>query len=80
MFKTFWTLKIINVISIMTWIAAGITTVIGIMDAEPKIVIFSAIALMFSRLFLECIAVQFVQAETLNKILDMLKPKEQLYE
>ncbi|CAJ0996445.1 hypothetical protein SODG_007506 [Sodalis praecaptivus] len=80
MFKTFWTLKIINAISIMTWVAAGITTVIGIMDAEPKIVIFSAIALMFSRLFLECIAVQFVQTETLNKILDMLKPKEQLYE
>lgn len=73
MFKTFWTLKIINAISIMTWIAAAITTVIGIMDAEPKIVIFSAIALVFSRLFLECIAVQFVQAENLNKILGKLE-------
>lgn len=76
MFKTFWTLKIINAISIMTWIAAGITTVIGIMDAEPKIVIFSAIALVFSRLFLECIAVQFVQAETLKKILSKLENKD----
>lgn len=80
MFKTFWTLKIINGISIMTWIAAGITTVIGIMDAEPKIVIFSAIALVFSRLFLECIAVQFVQAETLNKILSKLENKEANHE
>ncbi|CAK8741317.1 hypothetical protein SODG_004730 [Sodalis praecaptivus] len=77
MFKTFWTLKIINAISIMTWIAAGITTVMGIMDAEPKIVIFSAIALIFSRLFLECIAVQFVQAETLNKILSKLEKEHE---
>ncbi|CRL45203.1 hypothetical protein SGGMMB4_02760 [Sodalis glossinidius str. 'morsitans'] len=77
MFKTFWTLKIINAISIMTWIAAGITTVIGIMDAEPKIVIFSAIVLVFSRLFLECIAVQFVQAETLKKILSKLEKEHE---
>ncbi|MFT4465014.1 MAG: hypothetical protein ACMX3H_10390 [Sodalis sp. (in: enterobacteria)] len=77
MFKTFWTLKIINAISIMAWIAAGITTVIGIMDAEPKIVIFSAIALVFSRLFLECIAVQFVQAETLNKIFGKLEKENE---
>lgn len=77
MFKTFWTLKIINAISIMTWIAAGITTVMGIMDAEPKIVIFSAIALVFSRLFLECVAVQFVQAETLKKILSKLEKEHE---
>ncbi|CRL44782.1 hypothetical protein SGGMMB4_02079 [Sodalis glossinidius str. 'morsitans'] len=77
MFKTFWTLKIINVISIMTWIAESITTVIGIMDAEPKIVIFLAIALFFSRLFLECIAVQFVQAETLNKIFGKLEKENE---
>ncbi|WP_406707085.1 hypothetical protein [Sodalis sp.] len=77
MFKTFWTLKIINAISIIAWIAAGITTVIGIMDAEPKIVIFSSIALIFSRLFLECIAVQFVQAETLNKILSKLEKEHE---
>ncbi|MGL9751470.1 MAG: hypothetical protein ACR5LC_10365 [Symbiopectobacterium sp.] len=70
MFNTFWTLKIINaILIIMAWIAAGITTVIGIMNAEPTTVIFSAIALVFSWLFLEFIAVQFVQAETLSKIL-----------
>lgn len=73
MFNTFWTLKIINAISIMAWIAAGITTVIGIMNAKPTTVIFSAIALVFSRLFLEFIAVQFVQAETLSKILTQLE-------
>ncbi|CAK8737097.1 hypothetical protein SODG_001635 [Sodalis praecaptivus] len=77
MFKTFWTLKVINTISIMTWIATAITTVIGIMDAEPKMVIFSAIALVFSRLFLECIAVQFAHAETLNKIFGKLEKENE---
>ncbi|CAK8736296.1 hypothetical protein SODG_000008 [Sodalis praecaptivus] len=76
MFKTFWTLKIIDIFFIIVWILLSVVVVIALANNTPILIAIAAIALLFIRLGLECIAVQFVQAETLQKILSKLENKD----
>lgn len=76
MFKTFWTLKIIDIFFIIVWILLSVVVVIALANNTPILIAIAAIALLFIRLGLECIAVQFVQAETLQKILSRLENKD----
>ncbi|CAK8741605.1 hypothetical protein SODG_004922 [Sodalis praecaptivus] len=76
MFKTFWTLKIIDIFFIIVWILLSVVVVIALANNTPILIAIAAIALLFIRLGLECVAVQFVQAETLQKILSKLENKD----
>ncbi|WP_406706633.1 hypothetical protein [Sodalis sp.] len=76
MFKTFWTLKIIDIFFIIVWILLSLVVVIALANNTPILIAIAVIALLFIRLGLECVAVQFVQAETLKKILSKLENKD----
>ncbi|CAK8736361.1 hypothetical protein SODG_000074 [Sodalis praecaptivus] len=76
MFKTFWTLKIIDIFFIIVWILLSVVVVIALANNTPILIAIAVIALLFIRLGLECVAVQFVQAETLQKILSRLENKD----
>ena len=77
MFKTFWTLKIIDIFFIIVWIFLSVVVVIALAKNTPILIAIAVIALLFIRLGLECVAVQFVQAETLNKILSKLEKEHE---
>lgn len=77
MFKTFWTLKIIDIFFIIVWIFLSVVVVIALANNTPILIAIAVIALLFIRLGLECVAVQFVQAETLNKILSKLEKEHE---
>ncbi|MEN3257499.1 hypothetical protein AAH678_16755 [Sodalis endosymbiont of Spalangia cameroni] len=76
MFKTFWTLKIIDIFFIIVWLLLSLVVVIALANNTPILIAIAVIALLFIRLGLECVAVQFVQAETLQKILSKLEDKD----
>ncbi|CAK8739154.1 hypothetical protein SODG_002760 [Sodalis praecaptivus] len=77
MFKTFWTLKIIDIFFIIVWIFLSVVVVIALTNNTPILIAIAVIALLFIRLGLECVAVQFVQAETLKKILSTLEKEHE---
>ncbi|CAK8739315.1 hypothetical protein SODG_002921 [Sodalis praecaptivus] len=77
MFKTFWTLKIIDIFFIIVWILLSVVVVIALANNTPILIAIAVIALLFIRLGLECVAVQFVQAETLQKILSKLEKENE---
>ncbi|WP_025246363.1 hypothetical protein [Candidatus Sodalis pierantonius] len=82
MFKTFWTLKIINALFIISCVACLALVLISFSDTSTpytKITdgILALLALLGVRLTLECIAVQFLQAETLKKILSKLEKENE---
>ncbi|MGL9725119.1 hypothetical protein [Sodalis sp. (in: enterobacteria)] len=77
MFKTFWTLKIIDIFFIIVWIFLTLIVVIALANNTPILIAIAVIALLFIRLGLECVAVQFVQAETLKKILSKLEKENE---
>ncbi|CRL44921.1 hypothetical protein SGGMMB4_02331 [Sodalis glossinidius str. 'morsitans'] len=81
MFKTFWTLKIINVLFIISGVAClslALASFSGTAAPYMQVTdgILALLTLLGVRLTLECIAVQFVQAETLKKILSKLENKD----
>ncbi|MGL9724862.1 hypothetical protein [Sodalis sp. (in: enterobacteria)] len=77
MFKTFWTLKIIDIFFIIVWLLLSLVVVIALANNTPILIAIAVIALLFIRLGLECVAVQFVQAETLKKILSKLEKENE---
>ncbi|CAK8736825.1 hypothetical protein SODG_000538 [Sodalis praecaptivus] len=77
MFKTFWTLKIIDIFFIIVWLLLSLVVVIALANNTPILIAIAVIALLFIRLGLECVAVQFVQAETLQKILSKLEKENE---
>ncbi|CAK8737147.1 hypothetical protein SODG_004230 [Sodalis praecaptivus] len=77
MFKTFWTLKIIDIFFIIVWLLLSLVVVIALANNTPILIAIAVIALLFIRLGLECVAVQFVQAETLKKILSKLEKEHE---
>ncbi|WP_406705552.1 hypothetical protein [Sodalis sp.] len=81
MFKTFWTLKIINalfIISCVACLALAFASFSGTAAPYMQVTdgILALLTLLGVRLTFECIAVQFVQAETLQKILSRLENKD----
>ncbi|WP_025244277.1 hypothetical protein [Candidatus Sodalis pierantonius] len=85
MFKTFWTMKIVNWFFTVSCGACLGLALISFSDTSPLYTkindgILALLALLGVRLTLECIAVQFVQAEILKKILNKLENKDTNHE
>lgn len=82
MFKTFWTLKITNtlfIISCVACLALAFASFSGTAAPYMQVTdgILALLTLLGVRLTFECIAVQFVQAETLKKILSKLEKEHE---
>ncbi|MEN3259060.1 hypothetical protein AAH678_30205 [Sodalis endosymbiont of Spalangia cameroni] len=85
MFKTYWSLKIVNWFFIVSCGACLDLALISFSDTSPLYTkindgILALLALLGVRLTLEGIAVQFVQAEILKKILSKLENKDVKHE